>query len=388
MTTPDRPLRILHVYNELNPLNGGPPRVIRGLAAGQRDLGHSVRFASADPPDDPGVARFYGEHLDPLPERVVLSRDPRSVARLARWIRTSDVVHLHGIWPVPDVVAADLCRLLRVPYVLAPHGSLHAGALAEKPLKKRVGQHLLGFGRMVKHAAALHCLNPDEQAGIAWPHTGRPVVIPNGVFPNEFEHLPPPAVFRDTVAGLGDAPYILFLSRLHPGKGCAELGEAFGQLAAQRPDLHLVAAGPDQGGAALLAEGAARHGVGDRLHVVGMLDGDRKHAAFAGAAVYCLPSHHEGFSMAITEALACGRPVVITPECHFPQVRDARCGVEVPRDPPALAAGLATVLDAPDADAMGARGRQLVLDHYTWPRIAAQTVDLYRTVCHPTRRGE
>ncbi|MCB9526186.1 MAG: glycosyltransferase [Myxococcales bacterium] len=375
----DRPLAILHVYNQLNPLNGGPPRVIRGLAAGQRAQGHTVRFASADAEGDPGVAEFYGEQLDPLPERVVVGPRAGSLWRLGRWIARSDVVHLHGIWPVPDVVAADLCRLLRVPYVLSPHGSLHPGALDEKSLKKQVGRHLLGFGRMVKHAAALHCLNPDEQAGVSWPHRGRPVVIPNGVFPGEFENLPDPKVFRDTVPALGDAPYVLFLSRLHPGKGCAELGQAFALLAAARPDLHLVAAGPDQGGVALLKAGAGAFA--DRVHTVGVLSGAPKLAALAGAAVYCLPSHHEGFSMAITEALACGRPVVITRQCHFPQVSEVGAGLEVALDPAAIAAGLAQVLDAPDREAMGQRGRALVLERYTWPKIAAEMVALYREVC-------
>lgn len=377
------PLRIVHVYNQMDPLNGGPPRVILGLAAGQRALGHHLTFVSADLPEWPALRAFYGERLDPLPPRLVLRREARywpNLARLVRLLRRADVAHLHGVFPVPNVVVAQLCRLLGTPYVHTPHGSLHTGAMAEKRLKKVVGRHLLGFGSMVRHAAATHALNDDEISGSAWPMPARVEVIPNGVFADEFADLPAPGAFRPTVPGLGDAPFVLFLSRLHPGKGCAELGEAFGALAAARPDLHLVACGNDQGGKALLEAAARAGGWTDRLHCPGVVMGDRKLAAFVDAAVYTLPSHHEGFSMAITEAMTCGAPVVITEPCHFPEVAEAGAGRVVPLDAGALAQGLAAVLDDPDRAAMGARGRQMILDHYTWPAIAARVVDLYREV--------
>jgi glycosyltransferase involved in cell wall biosynthesis len=377
------PLRIVHVYNQLDPLNGGPPRVILGLAAGQRALGHHLTFVSADLPDLPAIQAFYGPHLDPLPPRVVLRRERahwRGLPQLIKALREADVAHLHGIFPVPNVVVAHLCRLLGTPYVLTPHGSLHRGAMGEKRLKKLVGRYALGYGAMVRHAAAIHALNDDEIHGSAWPMPARIEVIPNGVFADEFADLPTPGTFRQTLPALGDDPYVLFLSRLHPGKGCAELGAAFSQLTASHPSLHLVAFGNDQGGKAQLEAAAEAGGWRERLHTPGLIGGRDKLAAFVDAAVYTLPSHHEGFSMAITEALASGTPVVITDTCHFPEVAEARAGHVVPLDPAAIAQGLRSVLDDPEAAAMGARGRALVLDQYIWPALAARVLTLYREI--------
>jgi glycosyltransferase involved in cell wall biosynthesis len=55
------------------------------------------------------------------------------------------------------------------------------------------------------------------------------------------------------------------------------------------------------------AEGLARH-----VHWPGMITGDAKWGALAGAEAFVLPSHQENFGLAIVEALACGAPVLIS----------------------------------------------------------------------------
>jgi len=383
-----RSLRIVHVYNWLDPANGGPPRVIAGLVAGQQALGHDVRLISSDRPDAAPVDRFLDAHLSHRALRTTVRPKffypilTRSALRHA--LDGADIAHLHGIWPPVTLLAAQVCRRMGIPYVLAPHGSLHGAALAEKRPRKLVGMWLLGYRGLVKNAAALHVLNQDESAGADLPVTSGVVlpetieVIPNGVFPELFEESVSESRFRDHFPQIGSAPYVLFLSRLHPGKGCALLADAFGRVAAARPDVNLVVVGDDHGGQAAFEAGAQRHGYVDRLHLIGPLFDDRKHAALRDAAVFCLPSLHEGFSMAITEALAWGRPVVISDACHFPEVASQGCGIETSLDAGEIAQGLLQTLSDPvAADAMGRRGRELVFARYTWPRIAERTVSLY-----------
>lgn len=375
------PLTIVHVYNWLDPTNGGPPRVVAGLAAGQQRLGHEVRLVSSDRAGDPEVEAFLREYMRSPPRRWVVRPKfflpVRSFPALWEALRGADVAHLHGLWPPAPMLASQVCRLKRIPYVMAPHGSLHGAALMQKPGRKLFARWVLGWGPYVRHAAALHVLNADEAEGARWFRLPKRVeVIPNGVFAEHFTDGPPPGTFRASLPELGDAPYVLFLSRLHWSKGCDLLGEAFARLAAERPDVHLVAIGPDQGGRALVEQ----H-IRERVHFTGEVNGPRKHAAIRECAVFFLPSRHEGFSMAITEAMAWGRPVVISEQCHFPLVADAGCGRVTPLEPAAFADALAGLLaDSAEAEACGARGRDLVLSRFTWPEIAQQTVDLYRSL--------
>ena len=243
----------------------------------------------------------------------------------------------------------------------------------------------LGYRAYIRDAAALHALNDHEADGAQHPaYVGVKLpdvveVIPNGIFPAMLESQTEKATVNALVPSLGDAPYILYLARLHPGKGCDLLGEAFVKVASARPDVHLVMVGQDQGGRAMVEGPVQRAGLSGRVHFTGPVFDARKHALYRHAAAYCLPSRHEGFSMAITEAMAWGCPVVATRTCYFPELTAEGCGVEVDLCADQLADALLDLLgDSVAAKAMGQRGRELVLACYTWPKIAERTVGLYR----------
>ena len=119
-------------------------------------------------------------------------------------------------------------------------------------------------------------------------------------------------------------------------------------------------------------------GLTDRVHLLGPISAAEKWDALAAATCFCLPSRQEGFSMAILEALAARVPVVISDACHFPEVADRGAGVVVPLDAGAIAAALDRVLtDADGRRAMGAAGRRLVEERYTWRRAAEISITAY-----------
>jgi glycosyltransferase involved in cell wall biosynthesis len=81
--------------------------------------------------------------------------------------------------------------------------------------------------------------------------------------------------------------------------------------------------------------------------------------------------------------MACGAPVVASEAGALREVvRAGGGGVLVPTaDPEALARALKALLDAPEERrALGARGRERVVERFSWPRIARATVDAYAEV--------
>jgi glycosyltransferase involved in cell wall biosynthesis len=130
------------------------------------------------------------------------------------------------------------------------------------------------------------------------------------------------AAFSAKVPGLGNKPYLLFLGRIHPKKGVDLLVRAyFEKLKTEKlktgiPDLVVAGPGWDseygRGIKDLIRELGAGSLERGAIHAVGMLEGDAKWGALHGCSAFVLPSHQENFGIAVVEALACNKPVLIS----------------------------------------------------------------------------
>jgi glycosyltransferase involved in cell wall biosynthesis len=382
-------MKILHVIQSLDPAGGGPPMVAARLAAAQAALGCDVRILSYPEPDAQTriaaalstIPKFNAVKLQqvaPLSKgELFLPR--RARGRIERAIAEFDILHLHGVWnPLIFAVGRRAAKDSK-PFVLTPHGMLDPWSLRQKRWKKRLAL-AMGYRRMLNHAAFLHFLNADERDLAERLHFTSPTrVLPNGIFLEELDPLPEKGAFRAAMPQVAGARLILFLSRLHYKKGLDFLADAFDIVARQFPDAHLVVAGPDDGAKAPFEAQIARLGIADRVHLVGPIYGAQKLAALRDCDCFCLPSRQEGFSLAVTEAMACQAPVVISTQCHFPEVKQAGAGIIVELNAQAIAAALAAVLRDPvAARQMGQSGRDLVVSRFTWPKVAKEMIDNYR----------
>jgi glycosyltransferase involved in cell wall biosynthesis len=383
-------MRILHVIATLDPAAGGPPAVVMRLAAGQAALGHELHIVSYEAPAAAERIAAYWKTI-PRHERVTSHRimsngragrftAGAAAAELKRLIPSMDVIHLHGIWDPILKSAAGIAARANVPYVIAPHGMLDPWSMRQRRVKKQIAL-LLGYRRMLERAAFLHVLNADEK-DLLEPRDlhGRREVIPNGIFLEELTPMPARDAFHQARPELGGKPYVLFLSRLHYKKGLDFLADAFAICAASHPNLQLLIAGPDDGARADFEQRIDQKNLKDRVHVVGPLYGPQKLAALRGASVFCLPSRQEGFSVAIAEAMACEIPVVVSKDCHFPEVAEVQAGFVVNLDPQEIAQSILRIIDNPPlALRMGQAGRELIESRFTWPRVAEQSIAAYQS---------
>jgi glycosyltransferase involved in cell wall biosynthesis len=141
------------------------------------------------------------------------------------------------------------------------------------------------------------------------------------------------AEFFSAFPALRQRRFLLFLSRIHPKKGCELLIQAFAEVVATVcPDLDLVMAGPDQvGWTPELKSQAHILGIGNRVHWPGMLKGDVKWGAFRSADAMILPSHHENFGFVVAEAMACSTPVLISNKVNiWREVQSSQAGLVEP----------------------------------------------------------
>ncbi|MBN1816597.1 MAG: glycosyltransferase [Sedimentisphaerales bacterium] len=385
-------MHIAHVVRSLESHMGGGPRSAMGLAMATQEFGHTVSCWStyglpSEETTSEGPIAVYGfERNWP----ASWYRSVPLVQELDKRIHAVDVLHVHGFWSHPMLASSCLAKRNAIPMVLAPRGELNL-KLVRNSLSKRLKKYayLKSFGQTVlKRADCLQALSEREitafrKAGYQGPVT----VIPNGIDAKAYKDLPDPMWIEEQYPCLKQRRVVLFLARISPEKGLDVLLRAWSLLVA-RPsyrDAILILAGPDDRGYKTTARIlAGRLGIADSVVFTDSVHGRQKAAFLSRSDVFVLPSYSEGFSMSVLEALACARPVLITPGCNFPEVTACHAGVCCEPQAEALEEALGHLLDmnSDQRSSMGRRGRDLVQRCYSWDHIAARIIQVYESILH------
>ncbi|GLV83862.1 glycosyl transferase family 1 [Streptomyces lavendulae subsp. lavendulae] len=338
------PPTVLHL---VQPVDGGVARVVTDLVRAQAAAG--LRVLVGCPPggrltDD---ARAAGAEV--LTWRAGRSPGPGlpaevlGAARLIRHVRP-DLLHLHS---AKAGLAGRIAVRGRVPTVFQPHAwSFDAvgGATAALAMRwERAG---------ARWADRVLCVSESERrAGEAEGITARWSVIRNGVDLDHFRpaHHDPDRERAEARAALplpasltGDGPLAVCVGRLCPQKGQDVLLRAWPELLGNVPDARLafVGDGPD-------AE-RLRRTAPPAVHFAGVAADIRPWLRAADLVV--LPSRWEGMALAPLEAMACGRPVLVSDVSgareSLPPGQGRLCLVP-PEDPTALAKALGRLLTEP-----------------------------------------
>jgi len=196
-------------------------------------------------------------------------------------------------------------------------------------------------------------------------------IIPNGVDTSLYS---PPARRE------WDPTRMLFVGRLVYQKGLDVLFNALGELKSLPWKLTLVGDGPLQ---PMLESLASEMGISDRIAFKGWLSGEDLVEEYRDANTFVFPSRHEGMPNAVLEAMACGLPVIATEIAgNHELVIPEKTGLLVqPENVPALKAALDSLLpDPPTREMMGAAGRGIVVEGYSWENATAQYLKIMQDI--------
>lgn len=173
-----------------------------------------------------------------------------------------------------------------------------------------------------------------------------------------------------------EAPYLLFVSTIEARKNVTGLLDAFA-----RADLphKLVIAGAPGGGTGAAAASVERLGLGSRVIFTGYIQ-DRTlfPPLYSAADVFVFPSWHEGFGLAVLEAMACGCPVIASNTSSLPEVGgDAPFYVD-PRDIDGLARAMEQVVAGEWLRAVMREKGLVRARHFSWRKCAEETLACYK----------
>jgi len=317
-------MRILHIVGSISPAAGGPTEAIRMLIE-HAPPGYTSEVVTLNDPAEPFLASF--------PFKITAlgsSKKSWYVPALTRWLKANrdrfDGVMLHGLWEYTGVAVLRSIAGHK-PYVVFPHGMLDPyfkRAFPAKHAKKWI-YWLLNDYWLLRRAFRVLFITQIEAdlAKQSFPlHQWTPMVTALGaeppLTPQTSNSQSSTEAFYRLCPTVREKQFLLFLGRIHPKKGPDLILKAFAAIARQAPSLHLVMAGPvDKKYQGELEVQTFDFYAEGRVHWPGILLGEAKWGAFAACEAFVLTSHQENFGIAVAEALACGKAVLISDQINI-----------------------------------------------------------------------
>jgi alpha-maltose-1-phosphate synthase len=374
-----------------------PPEVYGGAGTHVEYLARELRRLTevsvhcwGAPRTEPGVTSHqpWSALAEPKPESTTLQAISIDLA-MAAAVKGADLVHSHTwyanlgghisklMWSIPHVVTIHSLEPLR-PWKAEQLGGGYALSTFCERTAAEGADAVIAVSRGVRDDV-LTCypaVNPE-----------RVHVIHNGIDPQIYRPQPSP----ETLTRFGidpSRPFVLFNGRITRQKGLTLLLAAALKLD-RRYQVVIVASSPDT--PEIAAEVAALAGRvsserGNLIWIDHFISREDLIHLHSHAAVFVCPSVYEPFGLVILEAMACETPVVASRVGGIPEiVIEGETGYLVDFDPADLdtfTSGLAgrieeLLKDPTLAARMGKAGRGRVLQHFGWPAIASQTVQLY-----------
>lgn len=381
-------MKILQVIAYFSYMYGGTARVVSDLSRALAKNGHEVtiyttdegpeqRLMESDRIDLDGVAdiHYFKCSNNWLAHRMRLHFSRQMQLAIKHNLRDFDVAHLHELRTVPNAYVWYYSRKYGVPYVLEPDNQMPY--ILGNTTLKRMYDGIIGM-RTLRDARSVVAISKEEQAYInAIALRESLSLIYSGMDLERFENTPRYGAFREAI-GI-DGTLILYFGRLNLSKGIHHLIPAFARLHKDLSDSTLVIAGPDDGCRSALENAVKKQDIKDSVVFTGGIPEEQKLSLLTDADLFVHPvKFMGGVGIAPLEAILCGTPVVVTPECGE-IIKEARCGYFVSYgDIEDLYQKMKCAISNVDENArMIKRGKEYISTNLDWPNVARKVEHVY-----------
>jgi glycosyltransferase involved in cell wall biosynthesis len=378
-------MKIIVTIATVDPRHGGPARTVPALCRALVNSGADLELVTITEHsrtiENLEISGFNANVIETTTNRY----HPRLWAKqfkeaLSKGLRAKGaILYDVGLWLPSNHFAAQIASETQTPFVSSARGMLSPEALSVSKWKKRIAWRLYQRSDL-KRARVLHATSRKEADEFRALGLKQPIaIVPNGV--------EAPATPCRPITSNEERRTLLFLSRLHPIKGLKDLITAWSRV---RPKgWRVVIAGPNENNHQREIESLARSlGIAGDFAFVGSVDDRQKWKLLSEADLFILPSYSESFGMAIAEALAAGVPVITTRATPWRELETHRCGwwVDVGADSIAEALSSAISCSREELRAKGLRGRELVVNNYSWDSAAKKLLSVFEWILGRTEK--
>jgi glycosyltransferase involved in cell wall biosynthesis len=368
-------MRIVHfLMGRCNPDSAnGVDKTVYYLSRAQSKLDHKV-FVFCMTPKDPLPIRSVNIRTFPtfknpfrLPKRLLNAMDEVS----------PDVVHLHSVFIPQNVFLAKWLYSKKIPYVITPHGGLIPQALRRRKWHKAAFKTFLECSYW-NNVDFIHAVGELEATCLKNTGVKCPIIIaPNAIDIND---VPDPDslnrnYLREICPHIEGKRIFLFIGRLDiEHKGLDLLIMAFARVRHKLKNVMLILVGPEWYGAQTALEQLVREaGISDHVLFTGPKYGTEKFDTIISADVFIHTSRYEAGSFSVLEALAMGKPCLITESVGFKEFfQKYEAGFRVKLTLDDIAEGLIyfSLISTYELKEMSRGIRRAVFKEFSWEKTA------------------
>lgn len=388
-------MKILHVIPSVAPIRGGTSRAVLEMVKSLRHQGIEAEIATTND-NGAGILEI------PLGQKITYADVPiwffprfsppvgalREFAfsySLTHWLwqysGNYDLIHVHAIFSYASTIGMAIARQQKRPYLVSPHGLLNHWSLQQQGLKKRIYLELIERHNLSSSKAIHFTAIAEAQETNALNITSRAVVVPLGVdlpllIPKAREQL------RQKLRLLDNQLILLFLGRIHPKKGLELLISALSSLKKNNQFCLLIAGKGEPQYEQEIHQLIEKSHLSECIQWLRFVDGLEKDLVLQGADLFILTSYSENFGIAVLESLAAGVPVLISDQVALADVVcQHQLGFVTELKVHAIATTIEYCLTHPrELQKIGDRARQLILENYTWEKVAARLGQVYTAI--------
>lgn len=245
-----------------------------------------------------------------------------------------DKIIIDGIWQFHSFGSMMVLKKLNIEYYVYIHGMLDPWfkkAYPIKHLKKTIYWYLVEYW-VIKNAKLVFYTCEEERVRASKSfkfYSAKEKVIPIGIKQPELKKQEQKEAVKNHYPELQGKINILFLSRIHPKKGCDLIIKAFSSLAKDNEKYHLIMAGPgSEKYVNSLKIIAKQNDIDHKITWTGMVTGNIKIGLYLSSNIFVLPSHQENFGIVVAESLACNLPVIISNKVNiWREIDDSNSGL-------------------------------------------------------------
>jgi len=373
-------MKILHFVNgRCNPdTANGVEKTIYNLAINQATLGYKVYIigisskAAISIPDV--TLRYFTPNYWPWRLPAGLFEEVRSIQ--------PDIVHFHSMYVPANVLLAAKLRSVGIPYAVTPNGNCSSHLLKRRPHLKLPYKFL--FERpYINKSLFVHSVG-DTQAIKGYGVTTPIVVEPNGIDRETIPSTPGSNPILSARPEWKKKTIFSFIGRLDTEqKGLDLMLNGVAEATRRGVDIGLVLVGPDwknrQKG---LLDMVKQLGIQSSVHFAGSAYAGEKFDYLLSSDFFVHTSRWEGLSFSVIEALACGKPCLVTqPANPCGLIGPYAAGLEIGLSVTEIADGFIEMSQTGEAERanMAGAARLLVDTELRWPRIAETVTAAYQS---------